>query len=328
MSATLIPRIDPQVERVFGLDGQGDGPVRRGRSERQSEPRPEGAAFAFKPEAVAFLDELDAALHSEAPLNDFRRLFLGFDFGTTNLVLVALNEEGRPVSAVMDSSGSSIRDGVIVDYMGAVQGMKRCLERLRGRLGSRWGASDALGAAAYPPGISPKTAKVFANIVEALDFDCGGLYEEPVAAARALALTDAALVDIGGGTTGISVLQGGRSVYTADEPTGGTHMTLVLAGNRDVPFEAAEAMKRDPARKKEFVPILKPVLEKMGAIVRHHLEASAYWGKVPVIVCGGGADLPGAEDILSAAVGTPAVMAPRPLLVTPAGIALSLCEGA
>lgn len=321
----MIARPDPQVEKVFHLDG---------RDETEAEPEvetevedvqydaEEGKGVNFAPEAVAFLDALNKALRWEKPMNAFQRLSLGFDFGTTNLVLVALNEEGQPVSAVMESSGSSIRDGVIVDYMGAVYGMRKCLEKLRQRLGP----FEALGAAAYPPGISPKTAKIFSNIVEALDFDCGGLYEEPVAAARALALTDAALVDIGGGTTGISVLQDGESVYTADEPTGGTHMTLVLAGSNNITFEAAETMKRNPARKREFVPILKPVLEKMGSIVRHHLEVSGYWGRVPVIVCGGGADLPGAEDILTAAVGTPVVMAPRPLLVTPAGIALSLAQ--
>ena len=310
----VLARPDPQVERLFHLDGRVNEPGdTRGRGA-------ETGGVTFVPEAIAFLDALDASLHQEGPVSVFRRLFLGFDFGTTNLVLVALNEAGEPVSAVMDTSGSSIRDGVIVEYMGAVQGMRRCLERLRERLGP----FDALGAAAYPPGIPPKTAKIFSNIVEALDFDCGGLYEEPVAAARALKLTDAALVDIGGGTTGISVLQGGRSVYTADEPTGGTHMTLVLAGNQNIPFETAEAMKRDPSRRKQFVPILKPVLEKMGSIVRNHLEISGYWGKVPVIVCGGGADLPGAEGILSAAVGTPVVMAPCPLIVTPACIALSL----
>ena len=276
----------------------------------------------FAPQAVAFLEDLERTLRQEAPANDFERLFLGFDLGTTNLVLVALNEEGRPVSAVMHSSGSSIRDGVIVDYMGAVRGMQTCLDCLKRRVG----AFDALGAAAYPPGIGPKTAKIFSNIVEALGLDCAGLYEEPTAAATALDLRDAALVDIGGGTTGITVLQGGRPVYTADEPTGGTHMTLVLAGNMDVSFEAAEEVKRDVARQPELVPILRPVLEKMGSIVRRHLEASGFWGRVPTVVCGGGASLPGAEAILSAAIGAPAVMSPHPLLVTPAGIALSLAR--
>ena len=285
------------------------------------EPEPEFVGM-FHRDVVNFLGVLEKSLHQEQPLNKFNKLYLGFDLGTTNLVLVALNEDGEPVSAVMEASGSSVRDGVVVDYMGALHGMQKCLDRLHSRLGD----FEAIGAAAYPPGISIKTAKVCSNVVESLGYDCGGLYEEPVAAAESLAFKDAAIVDIGGGTTGISVLQDGKSVYTADEPTGGTHMTLVLSGNMGISFEEAEQVKRnpDPARKRMLVPILKPVLEKMGSIIKNHLEISGYFGKVPVIVCGGGAVLPTAEEILSNAVGDKVVLAPSPLLVTPAGIALSL----
>lgn len=285
------------------------------------EPEPEFVGM-FNRDVVNFLGVLEKSLHQEQPLNKFNKLYLGFDLGTTNLVLVALNEDGEPVSAVMEASGSSVRDGVVVDYMGALHGMQKCLDRLHSRLGD----FEAIGAAAYPPGISIKTAKVCSNVVESLGYDCGGLYEEPVAAAESLAFKDAAIVDIGGGTTGISVLQDGKSVYTADEPTGGTHMTLVLSGNMGISFEEAEQVKRnpDPARKRMLVPILKPVLEKMGSIIKNHLEISGYFGKVPVIVCGGGAVLPTAEEILSNAVGDKVVLAPSPLLVTPAGIALSL----
>jgi Ethanolamine utilization protein, possible chaperonin len=91
-----------------------------------------------------------------------------------------------------------------------------------------WGRPiKGIAAAAYPPGISEKTAKVFSTIVESLGFDCDGLYEEPTVAAETLGILNGAVVDIGGGTTGISILQGGDLVYCADEPTGGTHMTLV-----------------------------------------------------------------------------------------------------
>ena len=296
----------------------------RAEAEAEDKAEPEEPEFIgmFHKDVVNFLGVLERSLNQEQPLNKFSKLYLGFDLGTTNLVLVALNEDGEPVSAVMESSGSSVRDGVVVDYMGAIHGMQKCLDRLHGRLGD----FEAIGAAAYPPGISIKTAKVCSNVVESLGYDCGGLYEEPVAAAESLAFKDAAIVDIGGGTTGISVLQDGKSVYTADEPTGGTHMTLVLSGNMGISFEEAEQVKRnpDPARKRMLVPILKPVLEKMGSIIKNHLEISGYFGKVPIIVCGGGAVLPTAEEILSNAVGDKVVLAPSPLLVTPAGIALSL----
>lgn len=269
--------------------------------------------------------ELEAcaiALASDSAVTDWESLYLGFDLGTTNLVLVAVNEKGEPVSAVLEPSVSAVRDGVVVDYWAAVQGMKKCLDHLSRKLGI--GDLEAVGAAAYPPGISVKTAKVCANVVETLGFDCKGLYEEPSAAAAALGMTEGAIVDIGGGTTGISVLQEGRVVFTADEPTGGTHMTLVLSGAMNCSFEEAERMKRNRESQKRFVPLLKPVLEKMATIALQQLRESSYLGKVPIVLVGGGADLPGAEEIMSHVIGQPVSMAPHPLLVTPAGIALSL----
>jgi ethanolamine utilization protein EutJ len=287
----------------------------------EPEESPEGIRSISPEEELA---RLDGALRSEEPLAPWSRLFLGFDLGTTNMVLVALNERGEPVTAVLEPSRSSVRDGVVVDYMAALHGMEKCLARLSRRLGSDELVKFGVGAAAYPPGISERTAKVCANVVESLGFDCKGLYEEPAAASASLEMTDGAIVDIGGGTTGISVLEAGRVVYSADEPTGGTHMTLVLAGALGIDFDEAETVKRNRKNQERYVHLLKPVLEKMGTIVRTHLRRSGYWGRVPVVVCGGGADLPGAEEILSRTVEQPVRLAPYPLLVTPAGIAKSL----
>jgi ethanolamine utilization protein EutJ len=257
-------------------------------------------------------------------LAEWKALYLGFDLGTTNSVLVALNEKGEPVGAVMEESGDSVADGVVVDYLSAIETMRRCLNRLERRFGR---PLRGVGAAAYPPGISERTAKVCANVVEALGFPCEGLYEEPTAAADALGFTDGAVVDIGGGTTGISILRGGEVVYSADEPTGGTHMTLVLAGALKVSFDEAERLKRDIARNLNLVTLLRPTLEKMGTIARRHLEMSGYYGKVPIVAVGGGAALPGAEEVLSDAVGCRVMLCPNPLMVTPAGIAVRLWKG-
>jgi ethanolamine utilization protein EutJ len=212
---------------------------------------------------------------------------------------------------------------VVVDYLAAINAMRKCLDRMERRLGRKIEA-NGVGAAAYPPGISERTAKVCANVVESLGFNCEGLYEEPTAAADALLMYDGAVVDIGGGTTGISILREGTVVYSADEPTGGTHMTLVLAGGCGIEFEAAEKMKRDIRNHPELVPLLRPTLEKMGSIVRTHLTESGFHGKVPIITVGGGAALPGAEEVLSDTVGDRVYICPCPLLVTPAGIAARL----
>lgn len=264
---------------------------------------------------------LDLALTNEEPQTKWEKLYLGFDLGTTNLVAVALNEKCEPVSAVIKSSHSAVRDGVVVDYFSALKGMESCAERLTRRLGR---PLVGYAATAYPPGISTKTAKVFSTIVESLGFNCDGLYEEPVVAAETLGILNGAVVDIGGGTTGISILQGGKLVYSADEPTGGTHMTLVLAGALNMEIEDAEELKRDKKEQPRLMPMLRPVLEKMGTIIKTHLKKSGYYGAVPIIVSGGGSDLPGSDEVLSAVVEYPVLPAPHPMLVTPVGIAARL----
>ena len=61
------------------------------------------------------------------------------------------------------------------------------------------------------------------------------LIDEPIAAALGsgidITLPDGRMIiDIGGGTTGIAILADGTVIATDDEPTGGKHLTLVLAG--------------------------------------------------------------------------------------------------
>ena len=279
-------------------------------------------------QTVEKLASIDKALTYDGPLTDWDELYLGFDLGTTNMKLVAFNESGQPVSAVLNDSRSSIRDGVIVDYMAAIEGMEVCLRTLKRRLGDL--DFTAMGAAAYPPGISQKTAQVCANIVEALGFPCMGLYEEPVVASVALGIENGAIIDIGGGTTGIAVIQEGEVVYSADEPTGGTHVTLVLAGALGISFDEAERLKRDTKSHRRIFNIIRPVFEKMGVIARQHLDKSGFLGKVPVVIVGGGANIEGAPEAISQMLRSEAVLAPFSMIVTPSGIAECLwrrCHG-
>ena len=55
------------------------------------------------------------------------------------------------------------------------------------------------------------------------------------------------MVDIGGGTTRIAIVKQGRVTYSADEATGGHHISLTLAGNRGIGLEEAEQYKRSHA---------------------------------------------------------------------------------
>ena len=104
-----------------------------------------------------------------------------------------------------------------------------------------------------------------------------------------------------------------------DEPTGGTHLSLVLAGNYDVDFEAAEALKKDPARQKEILPVVRPVIEKMGAIIQRHVAGR---GVQTLYLVGGTCCLPGMETVIARYTGLTARKPANPFLVTPLGIAL------
>ena len=92
--------------------------------------------------------------------------------------------------------------------------------------------------------------------------------DEPTAASYVLGITDGVVVDLGGGTTGISILEKGKVIFVADKPTGGTHMTLVLAGSYGIDFEAAEDIKTDKKKEKEVFIQITPVLQKMASIVK------------------------------------------------------------
>ncbi len=80
------------------------------------------------------------------------------------------------------------------------------------------------------------------------------------------------MVDIGGGTTGISILKDGKVVYVADEPTGGTHFSLVVSGAYNLSFSEAELYKRKEENHKELLPVLKPVIEKVASIINRHIK--------------------------------------------------------
>lgn len=123
--------------------------------------------------------------------------------------------------------------------------------------------------------------------------------------------------------TGVAVLRGGRTVHLADEPTGGTHLTLVLAGAHRIPFAQAEAMKKDAAQAAHVLQLVTPVIERIGTIVRKHLAGQT----VPAVyLVGGTACLPGTEAVLARDLGLPVFKPQQPMLITPLGIALAAAE--
>ena len=150
---------------------------------------------------------------------------------------------------------------------------------------------------------------------------CTCLIDEPTAANALLGLTSGAIVDVGGGTTGIAILEDGEVAYTADEPTGGTHFTLVTAGSLDITFEQAEVLKVDPNQQARLFPVLRPVMEKVGSIVNRHIhESGVKVGSLALV--GGSCAFRGMPKVIEAYTGLPTWVPDRPLFVTPIGIAM------
>lgn len=243
-------------------------------------------------------------------------LKVGVDLGTANIVLAVLDAEDNPVAGASARS-RVVKDGIVVDYLGAVEVVRRLREDVEKRLGQTLPNTACTG---IPPGILDGNTRVITNVVEAADFIVNRVVDEPSAAALVLGIKNGAVVDVGGGTTGISILEKGKVIFTDDEPTGGTHMTLVVAGGMNLSFEEAEDVKLDPTRQRLVFPMVKPVVEKMASIVNRCLTGH----KVKEIyVVGGACTFDDFEKVFAKATGLKVIKAPEPLLVTPLGIAMS-----
>jgi ethanolamine utilization protein EutJ len=242
-------------------------------------------------------------------------LFAGVDLGTAYTVTAVVDRTGIPVAGALTRSRSSIRDGLVLDYVGAIDMVRRQVKLLH-----EAGFPIQTAAAAYPPGTTGRNAQACANVLEAAGLHVSGMIDEPSAASLVLEITDGAVVDIGGGTTGISVIRGGEVVHTADEATGGIHVDLVIAGHFKISTDEAETMKTDPRQQATLFPLIQPVFQKMATIV---LENVRDYPVTTLYLVGGTSCFPGIEQVMEAETGFTVERPSNPLLVTPLGIALS-----
>ena len=239
--------------------------------------------------------------------------YTGVDLGTACVVLAVLDEHLRPVAGTFRYA-DVVRDGMVVDYIGAIRIVREMKEELEEKLGSQL----IYAAAAIPPGTDALDSGAIKNVVQGAGFEITALPDEPTAANAVLNIRNGAVVDIGGGTTGISVLKDGKVVYVADEPTGGTHFSLVIAGAYKMSFADAEIYKRDKKNHKELLPVLKPVIEKVSSIISRHIEGREVDG---IYLLGGTCCLTGIEGIIEKKTGIPTYKPGNPMFVTPLGIA-------
>ncbi|HEY5247234.1 MAG TPA: ethanolamine utilization protein EutJ [Dermatophilaceae bacterium] len=268
------------------------------------------------------MEALEAAIVS-APLTERPdQIKAGVDLGTAYTVLVALDGNNRPLAAAYEYT-DVVRDGVVTDFVGAVD----VLRRLKHDVEARLGVSIPAAHGAYPPGVPLSEVRAVQHVIQAAEMECSGLVDEPSAANAVLRLRDGVIVDVGGGTTGVAVIRDGEVVHTADEPTGGTHFTLVIAGALGISFDEAEKLKKDPAQQSRLFPLIRPVMEKVATIVATHTRG---WPVPKVYLVGGTVAFPGFAQAVSQASGFDAVVPVAPLFVTPLGIARSApaCEPA
>jgi len=254
---------------------------------------------------------LTAAPLTEVPQGKLR---VGVDLGTAYLVIVVLDAFNKPLVGEWQFA-QVVRDGLIVDYIGAtdlLKDMKRNVER-------RLGRALNYAVSGYPPGVASVEVRATANVVQAAGLDCPSLIDEPSAANQVLHVQNGAIVDVGGGTTGIAIIKDGKVVYTADEPTGGTHFSLVIAGSLGISFEEAEALKVRPEEQSRLYPLVMAVMEKVGSIVLRHVEG---FSVEQLTLVGGASAFQGMAEVIQNYTGIPTSVPIYPAFVTPLGLAM------
>ncbi len=244
--------------------------------------------------------------------------YTGVDLGTSCIVLAVLDENYQPAAGAMRYA-DVVKDGMVVDYIGAI----KIVKELKAEIEEKLSAELLYAAAALPPGTDSLDGGAVKNIVQAAGFEITSLLDEPTAANKLLNVTDGAVVDVGGGTTGISIIKDGRVVSVVDEPTGGAHFSLVLSGAYKISFEEADELKRKKSNHREIFPLIKPVIEKISSIINR--AVSDEYVKELVLV-GGSCCFTGIEEVVENMTGIRTVKPENPMFVTPLGIALSCTD--
>jgi len=85
---------------------------------------------------------------------DKSKFYVGVDLGTANIVITILDKDGKPVAGATQRS-RVVRDGIVVDFMGAIGIVRKLKEDLEEKLG----IEITEGYTAIPPGVEQGSVK-------------------------------------------------------------------------------------------------------------------------------------------------------------------------
>ncbi|MCE9658329.1 MAG: ethanolamine utilization protein EutJ [Burkholderiales bacterium] len=264
------------------------------------------------PQIEAFLVLAASRLRQAAEYREDGLRF-GIDLGTATIVLTAVDDLGTPVYWNFIRA-SVVRDGVVVDFQGAVRAvaqLKRTAESaLRHTIGE--------AATAHPPAVPLSDCRACAHVLQQAGIDCRKLVDEVSAANALLAVRDGAVIDVGGGSTGVGVFTNGELRSLSDRAGGGHHLDLILAGALRIPVEEAEVRKREQGA--ELLSVLRPGIERVAASIGLQC-ANVCPGMVHL--AGGALQIPGADAVIERYLGWQVKSYLHADLITPFGIAVS-----
>ncbi len=274
-----------------------------------------GSAEQVNPNLLSVLEKANQTFNHKTMLEPYLgKVHVGVDLGTAYTVMVVLDDQFQPLAGRFQFA-QIVRDGLVVDFIGAIQLVKQMKHELEEQLGFPLISA----ATTYPPGVPLAEVKATRNVLIGAGLECSAFMDEPTAANALLQVVNGAVVDIGGGTTGIAIIEDGKVVYTADEPTGGTHFTLVISGALNLPFLEAEAFKTKDEHFPKVHSLVYPVMQKVGAIIQKHIAPF----HVPrIYLVGGTSSLRSLASVVEEFTGVPTYTPPHPMFVTPIGVAM------
>lgn len=248
------------------------------------------------------------------PVSSKEQLKVGIDLGTSSIVLAVLDQDDVPLYGAFQYA-DVVRDGIVVNYIESVKIVKELKKQAEKQLGVELVSASG----AIPPGTGENAEKVVANVINDEGFIAKAIIDEPTAAARFLQLEEGSVVDIGGGTTGISNFKKAEEITVFDEPTGGYHMSLVLSGAKKIPVSEAEVLKRETKDEKEIFGIIRPVVEKIASIAKQYVPLNQ---ETPIFLVGGATNFEDFVPTFSKVMGHSILRPDYPQFVTPLGIAM------